>query len=534
MAAELQQALLEVRMVPFSIASYNIIRLNTNVLGQAGGDTSMCDLCRPSIEGHVPLIGLQEKKVQDLPNAKIKLRNRLSDIIDAANQCWVCGWLLLLFRNRRSESFAEILPADYERVWMGIEPDYIHTFEKGRTIRDVSKDQRVLIRISIYVDPRIISKKFDYFLYLQQSDQQAMHLPDLLDHTHSLEWPIHKPYEARIRPPEADLRLCKRWKDHCIEFHNGVCDKIKVPKISTIRLVDVTLKCIAHLPATVPWVALSYCWGGPQEHSLRKDNLADYGTPGALTEEKLPPVIFDALITTSALGERYVWIDSLCIVQDDELDKAKYLSIMDAIYAHAVLTIVNAASGDTSSGLPGIRKLVHRRIQQPFKLNGVWLTEALDPGHGYSAGYLERCTWSTRGWTFQEGLLSRRCLIFTADQIYWQCQKSTWCEGSFWERIDDLQIYRHFHGENLLTSLADPIIKNWAALYITILGQYSSSPEAIDRGRPFLGPSDKCPRTRPHMDCSRFSIPKRISPQVRRFRRETLVLSLPQLVLDRL
>jgi hypothetical protein len=87
MAAELQQALLEVRMVPFSIASYNIIRLNTNVLGQAGGDTSMCDLCRPSIEGHVPLIGLQEKKVQDLPNAKIKLRNRLSDIIDAANQC---------------------------------------------------------------------------------------------------------------------------------------------------------------------------------------------------------------------------------------------------------------------------------------------------------------------------------------------------------------------------------------------------------------------------------------------------------------
>lgn len=472
MAAELQQALLEVRVTQFRIISCNY---NTFILihrDQAGGDTSICDLCRPSIEGHAPLMGLQEKKVQDLPNAKIKLRNRLSDIIAAANRCWVCGWLLLLFKNRRSESFVKILPTDYERVYMGIEPHYINNFERGRTYSDASKDQRVLIRITVYIDPRDISREFDYFLYLQGSSEQAPRLPDLLDQTHSLEWPTHKPYEARIRPPEADLRLCKRWKDHCVEIHKGICEEIKAPGISTIRLVDVKLRCIVHLPANVPWVALSYCWGGPQEHSLRKDNLADYGTSGALTEERLPPVISDALIATNAIGERYIWIDSLCIVQDDELDKAKYLSIMDAIYAHAVLTIVNAASGDTSSGLPGIGQSIHRRAQQAFQINGIWLTETLDPGHNSYAGYLERCTWSTRGWTFQEGLLSRRCLIFTEDQIYWQCQKSTWCEGSFWERDDDLQIYRHFHGDNLLTSLADPTIKNWAPLYITIVQKY--------------------------------------------------------------
>jgi len=433
----------------------------------------LCESCRPSVEGHVPLTGLQEKKVQDLPNAKIKLSNRLSDIINSANRCWTCGWLLLLLRNRRPESFAKILPADYERVWMGIEPHYIHTFETGRTYSDVPNDQRVLIQIAVYLDPRTTFREFDYFLYLQQSRQQPMHLLDLLNQTHSLEWPTHKPYEARIRPPEADLRLCKRWKEYCNEYHKGVCDEIKVPKVSVIRLVDVILRCIVELPANVPWVALSYCWGGPQEHSLRKDNLSDYGMPGALTEERLPPVIFDALVATKALGERYIWIDSLCIVQDDELDKAKYLSVMDAIYSHAVLTIVNAASGDTSSGLPGIRQSVHRRTQEPFELNGAWLTEALDPGHSSSAGYLEKGKWSTRGWAFQEGLLSRRCLIFTADQIYWQCQKSTWCEGSFWERIDDLQIYRHFHGDNLLTSLAYPIIENWAPLYITILQKYA-------------------------------------------------------------
>lgn len=227
-----------------------------------------------------------------------------------------------------------------------------------------------------------------------------------------------------------------------------------------------------HLPANVSWVALSYCWGGPQKHSLRKENTDAYGTPGALIKGTLPPMIFDALIVTHAIGERYIWIDSLCIVQDDELDKAKYLSVMDAIYAHAVLTIVNATTTGTSLCLSGIEQMGNRRTQRPFQLNGAWLTESLDPGHNFYAGYLERSKWSTRGWTFQEGLLSRRCLVFTSDQIYWQCRKSTWCEGSFWERTDELQVYRHFHGQNLLTSLADPIIKKWEPLYITILQEY--------------------------------------------------------------
>ena len=128
----------------------------------------------------------------------------------------------------------EILPADYEHVWMGIEPHYIHTFEQGRTSSDVPMDKRVLIQMSVYVDSRTVSGNIESFLCLQQSSQQPLYLPTLLDQTHSLEWPIHKPYEARIRPPEADLRLCKRWKDHCIDFHTGICDEVKVARISTI------------------------------------------------------------------------------------------------------------------------------------------------------------------------------------------------------------------------------------------------------------------------------------------------------------
>lgn len=60
-------------------------------------------------------------------------------------------------------------------------------------------------------------------------------------------------------------------------------------------------------------------------------------------------MIFDISIASNVLSKRYFWIGSLCIVQGDELDKTKYLFIIDAIYAHAFLTIVNAASSDTSS-----------------------------------------------------------------------------------------------------------------------------------------------------------------------------------------
>jgi len=193
-----------------------------------------------------------------------------------------------------------------------------------------------------------------------------------------------------------------------------------------------------------------------------------------LTEDILPPVIADAIVVTAALGERYLWVDSMCIVQDDELDKTKFLTIMDAIYDHAVVSIINAATADANApiGLSGMRTPCHRRTHEPFLVNGVWLAEALDPGHGSFRGYLDECTWSTRGWTFQEGLFSRRCLIFTTDQIFWQCRKSSWCEGSFWERDDELQIYRHYFAANLLTSIYEIRDRNWINVYLAILQKY--------------------------------------------------------------
>ncbi len=65
-------------------------------------------------------------------------------------------------------------------------------------------------------------------------------------------------------------------------------------------------------------------------------------------------LIFAALLQTT-ISERYLWVDALCIVQDDPGDKHQQIANMDAVYAHGLLTIVNAAGADANAGLPGIQ-----------------------------------------------------------------------------------------------------------------------------------------------------------------------------------
>ncbi len=89
---------------------------------------------------------------------------------------------------------------------------------------------------------------------------------------------------------------------------------------------------------------------------------------------------------------------------------------MDAIYGNAELTIVAAAGEDQSHGLPGLNSRP-RTAQRTAMAGSYRIVETLpDPHHKVSAS-----RWFTRAWTFQEGLLSRRSLIFTDDQIYYEC-----------------------------------------------------------------------------------------------------------------
>jgi hypothetical protein len=114
----------------------------------------------------------------------------------------------------------------------------------------------------------------------------------------------------------------------------------------------------------------------------------------------------------------------MCIIQDNVEDK------MGKIYDQAVLTIVVASGRDSNAGLPGVRQGT-RKIQQDTldlpHINHISLTE---PQHFDQQHYLRDLIWKTRAWTFQDQMLSQRCLIFSEEQVYWMFQGGNWREDT--------------------------------------------------------------------------------------------------------
>jgi hypothetical protein len=219
---------------------------------------------------------------------------------------------------------------------------------------------------------------------------------------------------------------------------------------------------------------LSYVWGQIKMPALQKDSIERLRQPGSLTEDFVPATIYDAMTVTAALGEKYLWTDSLCIIQDDDADLLEFIPHMGSIYGHASVTIIDAAGANARHGLSGIRPTSRHHEQTVFEVKGVSLLQTLDPpGVGEGIGLLADAEWSKRGWTFQEGVLSGRSLIFTPEQVYWQCQDSTWCEDSFWECPDTPTIYRHSLDDEDFRQLWQPGAESFERKYRKLVGRYS-------------------------------------------------------------
>lgn len=279
----------------------------------------------------------------------------------------------------------------------------------------------------------------------QKCATEVNNVASIFNNNGSNEWPDHKePYLGRIRPLVADCRLFRRWKDYCISSHGTKCwAPFNGPTAFRIRLIEVKQECVVELTEKAEWVALSYLWGKSKNLTLKKESLDQFKTPGFLSRDRVPKTIYDAMILADAIGEKYLWVDSICIVQDDDLEKMEFIPRMDAIYRHSILTIIDAAGSDSQSGLPGMHDGTRTQVQTPFTIKGVTLVRTVDPININSVGYLAESNWNTRGWTFQEGMLSPRALIFTKEQVYWQCSQASWCEDGFWECPNSPTIYRH-------------------------------------------------------------------------------------------
>ncbi|KAF3811753.1 hypothetical protein GCG54_00014504 [Colletotrichum gloeosporioides] len=122
------------------------------------------------------------------------------------------------------------------------------------------------------------------------------------------------------------------------------------------------------------------------------------------------------MAVTMDMGFEHLWIDKFCIDQNDGKEKDAQISQMDSIYHNAELTIIAAAGSDPTYGLPGIGNK-HRQPHPTLVIRDINIVSTLR--HPEKA--IQSSKWSTRGWTLQEAVLSRRRLVFTDDQVYFEC-----------------------------------------------------------------------------------------------------------------
>ncbi|KAF4878135.1 hypothetical protein CGCSCA1_v002878 [Colletotrichum siamense] len=147
---------------------------------------------------------------------------------------------------------------------------------------------------------------------------------------------------------------------------------------------------------SIRYVALSYVWGQVDTYRLLKGNFKDLMKFDGLTRNwgKLPRTIRDVVLFTEAIGEKYLWIDTLCLIQDDDNDKIPGIKHMDAIYSRAFCTIIAASGKDANAGIPGWG-IIRRRAQHVSEvLPGVnmILTKGMST-------YLRQTQYDERAWT---------------------------------------------------------------------------------------------------------------------------------------
>ncbi|KAI1176162.1 HET-domain-containing protein [Nemania sp. FL0916] len=248
-----------------------------------------------------------------------------------------------------------------------------------------------------------------------------------------------------------DIRLAYSWLDLCKTSHGKSCGwNISGLNIepTNVMVIDTDQLCVIDLPPGARYLALSYCWPPSRAFCLTEANKGMLFQSGALKRlsTHLPSVIVDALEFVQEFGERFLWVDALCIVQDSDEHKASQMAQMNKIYMSALMTIVpliySPSPEKACAGFPRYNPSIRCREQKIAQVQNMNLAV---PFEAVSALMLDgQIRWGTRGWTFQECLLSPRVLFLTESQAYFRCRRSIFCEDCWGESdATEMHIFRY-------------------------------------------------------------------------------------------
>lgn len=233
--------------------------------------------------------------------------------------------------------------------------------------------------------------------------------------------------------------------DECIENHPNLNHELRGTSVLPTRLLDIEADGRVRLVESqhlllhsyqgrstnphVKYAALSYCWGSPEGTSIMKttkQTRKTYEVEG-ISEQDMPATFIDAISVARKLGIQYLWIDALCIIQDDLEDWEAESSRMSDVFMNSYVTICAAASSSSSESF---------LVQPPKEVLTLRFRSSLDSDisgtysiflEGHRSGVfvddldIRDRKWRTRGWIWQEEVLSTRSLIFGQNLVQFRC-----------------------------------------------------------------------------------------------------------------
>jgi hypothetical protein len=156
-----------------------------------------------------------------------------------------------------------------------------------------------------------------------------------------------------------NVEQIRHWVEECDSTHGSTCEKSRLQtteKSGDVIFIDVQKNCLVKSHLSQKYVALSYVWGVQREiFRTILSNVNELMQANSLSNawEKVPATIQDAIILTRKLGIRFLWVDRLCIVQDDETSIQSNIAQMASIYAESYFTLI-ATDGDSDAGILGV------------------------------------------------------------------------------------------------------------------------------------------------------------------------------------
>ncbi|RSL98517.1 hypothetical protein CDV31_012584 [Fusarium ambrosium] len=239
----------------------------------------------------------------------------------------------------------------------------------------------------------------------------------------------YDPSDTTTGSPKSS-RLAARWLQICVAEHptcTSYCGS-DPPPLPT-RVIDIGAKGSTEGRLFISrgryalYVALSHCWGSSPIFTLTSKNITELQTKVRFSD--LPLTFQHAIEITRDLGVRYIWIDSLCIIQDSAEDWDIESSRMRNVYRNSICTIAAAKAKDGSGGCFSARDPC---VSRPVQLSLQWPYGESQGDYSPKETFWSKHDWTqptgplyTRAWVFQEQSLSGRMLSFCEGILYWNC-----------------------------------------------------------------------------------------------------------------